>query len=69
MCTQYTHQVACKRALQLGASIEEGRYGWTRAEGFPSAEVAWYFQTEFNGMDSVGAFPDEDGQGYSVYFC
>jgi hypothetical protein len=69
MCTKYTHQVACKRAMQLGAKIEEGRYGWTRAEGFPSAEVAWYFQTEFNGMDSVGAFPENDGRGYSVYFC
>jgi hypothetical protein len=69
MCTQYTKQAACKKASQLGALIEEGEYGWTRAVGFPSAEVAWYFQTEFNGMDSVGAFPEENGLGYSVEFC
>jgi hypothetical protein len=68
MCTQYSHQAACKTAQQLGATVEESGYGWTRADGFPSAEVAWYFQTEFNGMDTVGAFPEESGEGYAVYF-
>lgn len=68
MCSQYTYQAACQRASQLGASIEVGRDNWNRAVGFPSAEVAWYFQTQFNGMDSVGAFPEEDGQGFSVEF-
>ncbi len=67
MCMQYTYQAACKKAAQLGAMIEEDRE-WTRARGFPSAEVAWYFQTEFNGMESVGAFPDRDGQGFTVNF-
>jgi hypothetical protein len=68
MCLLYTHQAACKMALQLGATIEESKYDWTQATGFPSAEVAWYFQTQFNGMNSVGAFPEQDGQGFSVFF-
>lgn len=67
MCMQYTYEAACKKASQLGALIESGEE-WTRARGFPSAEVAWYFQTQFNGMESVGAFPDENGQGFSVNF-
>lgn len=67
MCTQYSHQAACQKASQLGASIEHGK-DWTRARGFPSAEVAWYFQTQFNGMESVGAFPDEGGRGFCVDF-
>lgn len=67
MCMQYSYQVACKKAAQLGAVVEEGN-GWSLARGFPSAEVAWYFQTQFNGMESVGAFPDEGGAGYTVEF-
>lgn len=68
MCSQYTHQAACKKASQLGASIEDGAGDWTRAVGFPSAEVAWYFQLEFNGMLSVGAFPEPEGRGFTVQF-
>lgn len=68
MCSQYTRQAACKMATQLGASIEDGIGGWIRAVGFPSAEVAWYFQTVFNGMDSVGAFPEPEGRGFTVRF-
>lgn len=67
MCMQYSYQAACKKAMQLGAVVEEGKE-WARARGFPSAEVAWYFQTQFNGMESVGAFPDESGQGFAVDF-
>lgn len=67
MCMKYSYEAACRKAAQLGALIESGRE-WTRAKGFPSAEVAWYFQTQFNGMESVGAFPDENGQGFSVDF-
>ncbi len=68
MCSQYSHQAACKKAVQLGASIQQGVGNWTRAIGFPSVEVAWYFQTHFNGMDSVGAFPIENGKGFAVEF-
>lgn len=68
MCLQYNHQEACKMASQLGASIEEGVDDWTWAKGFPSAEVAWHFQTQFNGMNSVGAYPERDGHGFTVYF-
>jgi hypothetical protein len=68
MCLQYTYQAACKRATQLGATVEDGENDWTQAVGFPSVEVAWYFQAQFNGMDSVGAFPEERGSGFSVQF-
>jgi hypothetical protein len=52
----------------MGAAIVQDHDDWTRAVGFPSPEVAWCFQMEFNGMDSVGAFPEQDGEGYSVVF-
>ncbi len=66
MCTRYSYPVACRTATELGATIQKGHADWTIATGFPSAEVAWYFQTLFNGMESVGAFPAE--KGYSVKF-
>lgn len=68
MCSQYTYQAACKLASQMGAAIVQDHDDWTRAVGFPSPEVAWCFQTQFNGMDSVGAFREQDGNGYSVVF-
>lgn len=55
-------------ALKLGATIRESEDGWTHAEGFPSAEVAWYFRIEFNGMESSGPYPSDYLVGYSVQF-
>ena len=67
MCSAYTHQAACKKAREMGASISEVN-DWTWASGFPSAETAWHFQTEFNGMESAGAYPDKSGKTFSVCF-
>jgi hypothetical protein len=68
MSIDYSHEEACSMAAQLGAAIQQGGDGWTYAVGFPSPEVAWHFQTVFNGMESEGAFPNGDGDGFTVYF-
>lgn len=67
MCSLYNYQAACKKARELGAFIEADN-GWNLAKGFPSAEVAWHFQTEFTGMESHGAYPENSGSAFTVIF-